>query len=699
MLMQPPQASKLAHQIEIHQDIIVDDYFWLRDRDNPEVMEYLKAENDYTEQSLATHAELRESLFQELKARVKEDDNSVPVKKDAYYYYSRVAAGKQYAIHCRKKGDLNSPEEIILDENQLAEGKPYFSLGIFSISPNHQLLAYSEDVDGSETYTLRIKNLETGELLPELIANTYYSLEWVNDNRTFYYTVLDDNLRPYRLYRHTLGEPVVGASLVARPHRDELIYEEQDSQFFVGCDKSRDDQYIFLVTNGKITSEQYFVSADDPQGGFEIVAPRQKGHEYSVIHHESYFYILTNDNAQNFHIMRTLVSQPQQEYWQEYIPHDPDRLIEGIDEFKDHFIISERYQGLGQLRVIELQNQVSYYIEFDDPTYLVFGSANWEYDTQTFRFGYSSLVLPMTVFEYNLRSRSKIVLKQNEIPGGYDPTEYHSERLFARSHDGVEIPISLVYRQDFKRDGTQPLYLYGYGSYGMSLDPGFSTNRLSLLNRGFVYAIAHIRGGSEMGRHWYESGKFLQKKNTFLDFVACAEHLVAENYTSKGNVAISGASAGGLLVGATINLKPELFKAAIANVPFVDVLNTMMDDTLPLTQLEYDEWGNPADEEFYRYIRSYSPYDNVEAKAYPNLLITAGLNDPRVTYWEPAKWTAKLRSLKTDNNLLLLKTDLDSGHGGASGRYEYLKDIALEYTFLLTVFGYHNNSVQQERAR
>ncbi|WP_310487909.1 S9 family peptidase [Chamaesiphon sp. VAR_69_metabat_338] len=683
--MQPPHAAKLAHQIEIHGDAIVDDYFWLRDRDNPQVMEYLKAENDYTEQVLQPHAELRESLFQELKAQVKEDDLSVPVKKDDYYYYSRVAAGKQYAIHCRKRGDLNSPEEIILDENQLAEGKPYFQLGTFSISPNHQLLAYAEDIDGSETYTLRIKNLATGELLPESIANTYYSLEWVNDNQTFYYTVLDDNLRPYRLYRHTIGQPIEG---------DELIYEEQDSQFFVGCDKSRDDRYIFLTTGGKITSEQYFISADEPHGTFSIVTPRQKGHEYSVSHHEGFFYILTNDNAQNFRIMRTLVSQPQQQYWVEYIAHDPDRLIEGIDEFKDYLIISERYQGLGQLRAIELQSQASHYLEFDDPTYLVFGAANWEYDTQKFRFGYTSLVSPMTVFEYDLRSlgvgsaesRSKTILKQNEIPGGYDPNQYHSERIFARSHDGVEVPISIVYRRDFKRDGTQPLYLYGYGSYGASIDPGFSTNRLSLLDRGFVYAIAHIRGGSELGRYWYESGKFLRKKNTFLDFVACAEHLIAEKYTSAGNIAIAGGSAGGLLVGATINLKPELFKAAIAQVPFVDVLNTMLDADLPLTQLEYDEWGNPADEEFYRYIRSYSPYDNVEAKAYPHLLITAGLNDPRVTYWEPAKWTAKLRSLKTDNNLLLLKTNLDSGHGGASGRYEYLKDIALEYTFLLTVF-------------
>jgi oligopeptidase B len=613
--MHLPVAAKIAHQIEIHGDTLVDDYFWLRDKDNPDTIAYLVAENAHTERVLAPEAELQQSLFQELKARVKEDDDSVPVKQDDYYYYSRVAAGKEYAIHCRKHGNLNNPEEIILDENQLAAGKPYFSLGTFAISPNHKLLAYAEDTDGSETYTLHIKNLDTGELLAEEIANTYYSLEWVNDNRTFYYTVLDENLRPYRLYRHTLGQPV---------ETDELIYEETDAQFFVGCEKSRDDRYIFLGTSGKITSEQYFVSADDRQGKFEVILPRRKGHEYSAIHHEGYFYILTNDNAENFRIARTLVSQPQQEFWQEYIPHDPERLLESIDEFKDYFIIEERYRGLGQLRAIELKTQTSHYIEFDDPTYLVFGAANSEYEMQTFRFGYTSLVQPMTVFEYDLRSRTKTILKQNEVPGGYDSSQYRSERIMATSHDGVEVPISLVYRQDLRRDGSQPLYLYGYGSYGASIDPGFSTNRLSLLNRGFVYAIAHIRGGSELGRHWYESGKFLHKKNTFLDFIACAEHLVAQNYTSAGKIAISGGSAGGLLVGATLNIQPDLFKAAIAHVPFVDVLNTMMDDTLPLTPLEYDEWGNPADLEFYRYIRSYSPYDNVAAKAYPHLLITAG---------------------------------------------------------------------------
>jgi oligopeptidase B len=675
--MQPPIAAKKSHTFEIHGDEVTDNYFWLRDKDNPEVIDYLKAENDYTEAVLKPYAEIRESLFQELKARVKEDDDSVPVKKDNYYYYSRVAAGKQYAIHCRKQGTLDSPEEVIVDENELAEGLPYFSLGTFNISPNHKLLAYSEDTDGSETYTLRVKNLETGELLPEEIANTSYSHAWVNDNQTFYYTVLDENLRPYQLYRHTLGQPV---------DKDELIYEEQDSQFLVGCDKSRDDRYIFLEADGKITSEQYFADADDPQAKFIVIEPRQKGHEYNAIHHEGYFYILTNHDAPNFRIARTPVSQPQIATWEEFIPHDRDRLLEDIDEFRDYFVIDERYQGLSRLRVITLKDHSSHYIEFDDPTYLAFGSSNWEFDTQVFRFGYTSMVQPMTVYEYDLRSRAKTVLKQDEIPGGYEASQYQSERIFAKSHDGVEVPISLVYRKDCKRDRTQPLYLYGYGSYGASIDPGFSTNRISLLDRGFVYAIAHIRGGSEMGRDWYENGKFLLKKNTFLDFIACAQHLIAQDYVSAGNIAISGGSAGGLLVGATLNLNSELFKVAIAQVPFVDVLNTMLDETLPLTPLEYDEWGNPAQEEYYRYIRSYSPYDNVEAKPYPHMLITAGLNDPRVTYWEPAKWAAKLRSLKTDGNLLLLKTNMDSGHGGASGRYEYLKEVALEYMFLLITF-------------
>lgn len=675
----PPIAPKQTHEFTVHGDTITDDYAWLRDKENPEVIAYLKAENDFTEKILLKpYAELKEQLYQELKSRIKEDDDSVPAKLDHYYYYSKVLAGKQYRIYCRKQNSLDNPEEVFLDVNQLAESTAYFQLGALAISPNHKLLAYSADTTGAEQYTLQFKDLTTGELLGDRIPNTHYSVVWANDNQTFYYTVLDDNQRPYRLYRHVLGQPVA---------QDELLYEETDAQFFVGCSKSRDRQYIFLEVDGKITSEIYFLDANDPKASFTIVEPRQKGLEYSVTHHEGSFYIVTNDHAQNFRIAKTSVSQPQQKFWQEFIPHDPHCLIEGFEEFKDYFVIDERHQGLSRIKVFSLADQKFHYIEFDDPTYAVFSATNLEFDTHTFRFGYTSLVSPMTVFDYDVNTHTKTVKKQDEVPGGYDASQYRSERILATSHDGVEVPISLVYRQDFQKDGSCPLYLYGYGSYGMSMDAYFSTNRLSLLDRGFVFAIAHIRGGSEMGRQWYEDGKFLKKKNTFLDFIACAEHLVKEKYTSTGNIAISGGSAGGLLVGATLNLKPELFKAAIADVPFVDVLNTMLDDSLPLTPLEYDEWGNPDDSEYYHYIRSYSPYDNVTSQAYPHLFVTAGLNDPRVTYWEPAKWVAKLRDLKQDQNLLLLYTNMDAGHGGASGRYESLKELAMEYTFLLTIFG------------
>jgi len=675
--MLPPIAPPKAYSYQIHGDTISDPYFWLREKDNPEVIQYLEAENEYTESILADYAQVREQLYQELKSRIKEDDSSVPAKSDNYYYYSRVEAGKQYSISCRKKDSLDNPENIILDCNVLAEGMPYFSLGVFDVSPNHQLLAYSTDTDGSESYTIYFKDLQTGKLLSDRLENTYYSSAWSNDNQSFYYTVLDENLRPYRLYRHRLGQP---------QSADELIYEETDPQFFISCAKSRDDKYIFLSCDGKITSEVYFISADDPQGKLQLISARERGIEYSVTHHEGYFYILTNENAQNFRILRTPVDRLDKSNWQEFLAHDPEVLLEDIDEFKNYLIISDRYQGLERLRIYNFTTNSFDNIEFPDPVYAVFGSANYEYDTHVYRFGYSSLVLPNTIYEYDLRSHTKQVLKQDEIPGGYDPNLYTSERIYATSHDGTQVPISLVYAKNLVLDGSNPLYLYGYGSYGYSLDAYFSTKRLSLLERGFVWAMAHVRGGSEMGRKWYEDGKFLNKKNTFYDFIACAEHLIKEGYTSKGNIAISGGSAGGLLVGTVLNWRPDLLKAAIANVPFVDVLNTMLDDTLPLTQLEYDEWGNPQEREFYEYIRSYSPYDNVTAQNYPHILVTAGLNDPRVTYWEPAKWTAKLRSLKTDQNLLLLKTNMSAGHSGASGRYEYLKEIALEYTFLLLTF-------------
>lgn len=676
--MKPPIAPQKDYAYTIHGDQIEDNYFWLRDKDDPEVINYLSAENAYTEFVLNDYQQVREDLFQELKSRIKEDDSSPPAKSDNYYYYSRVETGKQYSISCRKKDSLEADEQIILDSNELAEGLSYFSLGVFNISLNHEILAYSTDTDGSERYTIFFKDLATGELLPDRLENTYYSSAWASDHQSFYYVVLDDNLRPYRIYRHRLGTPQTA---------DELLYEEESAQFFLGLDQSQDDRYIFLAVDGKITSEVYFLSADDPSGKFQLIAPRQRGVEYDVTYHEGYFYILTNESAPNFKVMRTAISNYDRAEWTEFLAHDPEVLLEGISEFKDYLIISDRYQGLERLRIYYFSDGHIHNMQFDDPTYAVFGSANYEYDTHILRFGYSSLVMPSTIYDYDLTTHTKSIVKQDEIPSGYDPNLYTSERIYATSHDGTAVPISLVYAKSLVKDGTNPLYLYGYGSYGLSLDAYFSSKRLSLLERGFVWAMAHIRGGSEMGRHWYEDGKFLHKKNTFLDFVSCAEHLIRDNYTSVQKIVISGGSAGGLLVGAVLNLRPELFKAAIANVPFVDVLNTMLDDSLPLTQTEYDEWGNPHDRQFYEYMRSYSPYDNVSAKDYPNLLITAGLNDPRVTYWEPAKWTAKLRSMKTDHNLLLLKTNMDAGHSGASGRYEYLKEVALEYTFILLVFG------------
>lgn len=675
--MLPPVAPQKPHTYQIHGDTISDPYFWLREKDNPEVIEYLEAENNYTETVLADYAELREQLYQELKSRIKEDDSSVPAKSDNCYYYHRMEAGKQYPIYCRKQDSLNSPEVVILNCNTLAEGLSYFSLGVFDVSPNHQLLAYSTDTNGSESYTIYFKDLSTGELLSDRLENTYYGSAWANDNRTFYYTVLDNNLRPYRLYRHRLGQP---------QSADELVYEETDPQFFISCGKSRDDRFVFFSCDGNVTSEVYFISADDPNGTPTVIAVRERGVEYSVTHHEGYFYILTNEQAKNFRLMRTPVNSLDKSNWEEFLPHDPEVLLEDIDEFKDYLIISDRYQGLQRLRIYHFRDGTFENIAFPDPTYALFDAPNYEYDTHVYRFGYSSLVLPNTIYEYDLRSHTKHILKQQEIPSGYDPNLYTSARIYATSYDGTQVPISLVHAKNLTLDGSNPLYLYGYGAYGYSLDAYFSTNRLSLLERGFVWAMAHVRGGSELGRKWYEAGKLLHKKNTFYDFIACAEHLIKQGYTSKGNIAIAGGSAGGLLVGTVLNWRPDLLKVAITNVPFVDVINTMLDDTLPLTQIEYDEWGNPQQREFYEYIRSYSPYDNVKAQDYPHLLVTAGLNDPRVTYWEPAKWTAKLRSLKTDQNLLLLKTNMSAGHSGASGRYEYLKEIALEYTFLLVAF-------------
>jgi oligopeptidase B len=654
----------------------VDNYFWLRDRSNAEVISYLEAENRYTEELMAPTKPLREELYREILGRIQETDLSVSVKRDDYFYYTRTEEGKAYSIQCRKRGSLDSPEEILLDANVLAEGQKYFRLGNFAVSPDHRLLAYSTDLEGDEAYTIQVKNLETGDLLPDRIANTYYTLEWANDNRTFFYTVLDETKRPYRAYRHELGAS-----------SDTLVYQEDDGRFALGLGKTRSRRFVFIELSSPLTSELRYLEAADPLAEFRVLLPRRQGVEYDATHHGEYFYIRTNDGAKNFRLMRTSAANPSIENWHEAIPARADVTIEGVDSFEDHLTIYERERGLEKICIRDGLGAFSHYIDFPEPVYTVSATGNAEYKTNLLRFSYTSLVTPTSVFDYNVRTRERELKKQYEVRGGYDASQYQSERIFAKAPDGVEVPISLVYRRGFELNGMSPLLLYGYGAYGHSIDPRFSSDRLSLLDRGFVFAIAHIRGGAELGEVWHDMGKLLQKKNTFSDFIACAEHLISTRYTSGNRLAIMGGSAGGLLMGAVLNMRPELFHTAIAKVPFVDTLNTMLDPTLPLTISEYEEWGNPEDKEYYNYIRSYSPYDNVGPREYPTMLVTAGLNDPRVSYWEPAKWVAKLRALKKDSNVLLLKTDMGSGHFGPSGRYEGIKEVAFDYVFLLDSLG------------
>ncbi|HTC90203.1 MAG TPA: S9 family peptidase [Bryobacteraceae bacterium] len=653
-----------------------DNYFWLRDRSDPDVIPYLEAENRYTEEAMASTKPLQERLYHEILGRIQETDLSVPMKRDDYFYYTRTEEGKAYAIQCRKHGSLEASEEVLLDANVLAEGQKYFRLGNFAISPDHRLLAYSTDLEGDEAYTIQVKDLASGELLPDRIANTYYTLEWANDNRTFFYTVLDPAKRPYRAFRHELGSA-----------QDTLVYEETDGRFTLGLGKTRSRRFLFIELASPLTSELRYLEAAEPKGEFRVLLPRRQNVEYDAAHHGEYFYIRTNDQAKNFRLMRTEVAHPSSEQWHEIIPARAEVTIEGVDSFEDHIAVYERERGLEKICIRDGLGALSHYIDFPEPVYTVSATGNAEYKTNILRFSYTSLVTPTSVFDYNVRTRERELKKQYEVRGGYDASQYQSERIFAKAPDGVEVPISLVYRKSFERNGARPLLLYGYGSYGHSIDPRFSSDRLSLLDRGFVFAIAHIRGGAEMGEEWHDHGKLLEKRNTFSDFIACAEHLIATRYTSSEHLAIMGGSAGGLLMGTVLNMRPELFHAAIAKVPFVDTLNTMLDPTLPLTIAEYEEWGNPEDKQYYDYIRSYSPYDNAAAREYPKMLVTAGLNDPRVSYWEPAKWVAKLRTLKTDSNALLLKTDMGSGHFGPSGRYEGIKETAFDYAFLLQALG------------
>ncbi|MEM7594620.1 MAG: S9 family peptidase [Cyanobacteria bacterium P01_A01_bin.83] len=668
-----PIADQHPHELVTHGDTRIDNYYWLRQQDSS-VIDYLEAENSYTEAQMQHTKELQQSLYDEMLSRIKETDLSVPYRIKDYYYYSRTEEGQAYPIFCRKYQSLDAAEEILLDQNKLAADYEFFSLGVLSVSPNQQILAYSVDTTGAEQYTLHFLDLTTRKLYPQTIPNTYYSFAWGNDSQTAFYTKIDAANRPYQLWRHNLD---------SSPSDDVLVYQEDNESYFLGVGKTRSRAYILLSLSSMVTSEVRYLDADRPQGEFKLFQPRRPGIEYGIEHHSDRFYIVTNEDAINFKLMSTKVDATDKANWSTLIPHRLEVMLEGIDAFAEHLVIYERQGGLPTARIQTLATGEIKDLSFPEAAYSFSGGNNPEFNTTKFRFSYSSMVTPSSVFDYDLVTQSRELKKETEVLGGYDPSLYASERLMAIAKDGTEVPISLVYKKGIKQDGSNPLWLTGYGSYGFAYPVTFSSIRLSLLDRGYVVAIAHIRGGEEMGRKWYEDGKFLNKKNTFTDFIACAEHLIAQKWTSCDRLVISGGSAGGLLMGAVVNLRPDLFKAVVANVPFVDVLTTILDASLPLTVQEWEEWGNPNEPEYYDYIKSYSPYDNVEAKDYPAMLITAGLNDPRVKYWEPAKWTAKLRKLKTDDNLLLLKTNMSAGHGGASGRYEYLKEIAFEYAFVL----------------
>ena len=674
----PPVAKIVPHVTTLHGQQRSDDYFWLREKNNPEVIQYLEAENSYVAARLGHTTDLQAKLYEEMKGRIKEADLTVPARIDDYYYYTRTETGRQYRVHCRKKGNLDAKEEVLLDENAMAEGKAYFRLGEFEVSPNHQLVAYSIDLNGSEEYTLRVRDLAAGADLPDELLNVA-GTAWASDNTTFFYVTLDAAKRPYKAFRHKLG---------ATQADDALVHHEADERFFVSVGRSRSERFVFLDCDSKTTSESRFVAADAPTAEFRMIQPRVQDLEYSVEDHGDDFYIVTNaDGATNFKIVRAPIASPEKSHWADFAPYNAAVKIDGLDAFKDHMVIRERQGGTRHLRVHTFATNESARIEFPESVYTVFAGENPEFDTATFRFNSQSMTTPSSVFDYDVKTGKRELKKKTEVLGGYDESQYVAERIYATAPDGVRVPISLVYRKGLQRNGANPTLLYGYGSYGAPMDPTFASNRVSLLDRGFVYAIAHIRGGGEMGRTWYDDGKLMKKRNTFTDFIACAEKLIEQKFTRPEKLAIQGGSAGGLLMGAVTNMRPDLFKCVVAQVPFVDCVNTMLDASLPLTVTEYEEWGNPNDPAAYDYMMTYSPYENVEAKDYPAILALAGLNDPRVSYWEPAKWIAKLRKLRSDTDLTLLKTNMGAGHGGASGRFDRLREVALEYAFILDQLG------------
>jgi oligopeptidase B len=677
--MQPPVASIKPHKHEKHGVTRVDNYHWLRDREDPEVIAYLEAENKYLQSNLAHTEELQRKLVTEFKTRIKQDDTTVPYRRDGYYYYRRMETGKNYPILCRKKGSLEAPEEIMVDGNKAAEGHKFFQIGSANVSTGNDLLAWAADTVGRRFYNVRFRNLTTGESLPDVIKDVTSSIAWANDNKTVFYAKQDpQTLRPYRIYRHVLGTD---------PAQEQLMYEEKDTTFNCYVFKTKSKGYILIASSHTLTDEYRYLDANKPEGEFRILQARERGHDYRFDHYGGHFYIVTNKEAKNFRLMRTPVDKTQLSNWEEVIAHKPGTLLQDIAVFRDRLVVTERRNALVHMRVRPWSGEGEHYIDFGEPAYAAGLAENFDFDSELVRYRYSSLTTPNSVYDYNMNTRTKTLLKRDPVLGGFDSANYVTERLFAPSHDGTKVPVSVVYRKDIKKRGSNPLLQYGYGSYGASMDAFFNPFAISLLDRGFIYAIAHIRGGQENGREWYEAGKLLNKKNTFRDFTAVTEFLVNSKYADPKRVYALGGSAGGLLMGAVMNMRPDLYHGIIAAVPFVDIINTMLDDSIPLTTAEYDEWGNPNEQQFFEYMLSYSPYDQVAKKAYPNLLVTTGLHDSQVQYWEPAKWVAKLRAMKTDKNKIFMRTNMDAGHGGASARDKRYEEIALEYAFLLDLAG------------
>jgi len=677
----PPVAQKIPKTTEINGRELVDNYYWLRDKQNPDVAAYLQAENAYTDAVMKPTEGFQKKLYDEMLSHIKETDVEVPYKEGNYFYYTRTEAGKQYSIYCRKKGSLEAPEELLLDVNELAKGQKFMSVRDFAVSDDGNLLAYSTDNTGFRQYVLAVKDLRSGKLLSDHAARVG-SVVWANDNKTIFYTVEDPTTkRQFQLYRHTAGSD----------GSDKLVYEEKDERFNVEAAKTRSKAYIFLFCGSHTTSEARYIPADQPMAEFKVLEPRKQDVEYYPDHNGSYFYIRVNDTGRNFRVVKAPVNDPRSANWQEVVPQRANVMLDDTDFFKNYYVLSERENGLPQMKVTDLATGKSRRIEFPEPAYSSYPYANREYDTSKFRYGYQSFITPRSVYEYDMATGKSTLLKQKEVPGGYDRAKYQVEQIYAPASDGVKIPISVVRLKGAKMDGTGPMYLTAYGSYGYPLDISFNSDRFSLIDRGVVFAVAHIRGGGEMGKAWHDDGRMMHKKNTFTDFIASAEYLVKQGYGSKDRLVIEGRSAGGLLMGAVLNMRPDLFHAALVGVPFVDVINTMLDESLPLTVAEFEEWGNPKEKPAFDYMISYSPYDNIEAKTYPNMLVRTSFNDSQVMYWEPAKYVAKMRAMRTDHNSLILKTNMSpAGHGGASGRYDRLHEVAFDYAYFLTQMGIQN---------